>query len=253
MNWKLHLSSWATILRTIRRNLLKSKLEPECGFLQYLIQADSTCFDVGAAQGRYTLVMSQLARAGHVYSFEPGDYFFRILSVIKVFHRLKNVTLVKTAVGDKSGWGWLVIPLKKSRKPGFALAHLASDGDHGFIRQKVPVTSLDEFSQEKGINKVNFIKCDVEGSELLVFKGARKLLERCRPIILCELSAECLARTGSCPRDVFAFLDQLGYRAYILRKNLSPVNPNETYNFFFIDRFRIAPPFLEEAVALEKQ
>jgi hypothetical protein len=67
------------------------------------------------------------------------------------------------------------------------------------------------------LDHVDVVKIDVEGAELRVFHGARKTLERCRPYILSELYPEMLRRVSDAPVDAyFAFLDELGYRAFIV-------------------------------------
>ncbi|HOJ39097.1 MAG TPA: FkbM family methyltransferase [bacterium] len=235
MNWKQYLSCWGTVLRTIRRNYLGKRLEPECLALKHFVGAESICFDVGAAQGRYTLVLSQLATAGHVYSFEPGDYFFRVLRAIHTFYRLKNVTLVKAAAGKRSGKARLTIPLKKNRRLGYSLAHLKCNQQEEFLQQEVKVISLDDFCQERGLERVDFIKCDVEGAELLVFQGAQKIIEKSRPVILCELCQDYLTRFGATTEKVRQFFLGLGYLSYIWKDGLKAVtNLDGNGNFFFI-------------------
>ena len=46
---------------------------------------------------------------------------------------------------------------------------------------------LDDVIKEQKINKVDFIKADIEGGELNMLKGAEKLLDYFRPKILIEI------------------------------------------------------------------
>jgi Methyltransferase FkbM domain len=52
----------------------------------------------------------------------------------------------------------------------------------------VEAISVDEYVRKSGAP--NFIKCDVEGAEVEVFRGADKLLNERAPIILCEMHGE---------------------------------------------------------------
>ncbi len=236
MNWKEHLLCWCTVLRTIRRNYLGKRLEPECSVLKYFISEGSICFDVGAAQGRYTLAMARLAGSGHVYSFEPGDYFYHVLLAIRAFYRLKNVSLIKAACGEKSGSGYLTIPLKKNKRVGYSLAYLSSLAHNKqMFCQDVKVVALDDFCAEAGIEKIDFMKCDVEGAELCVFQGARRMIEKSKPVILCELCEDFLGRFNCSLKQVENFFTALGYRAYVLSETLIPVERlSRTGNFFFL-------------------
>ena len=54
------------------------------------------------------------------------------------------------------------------------------------IKVKGEIRRLDDYCSEKDILP-DFIKCDVEGAELLVFKGAEKILSEARPVVMTEL------------------------------------------------------------------
>ncbi len=56
------------------------------------------------------------------------------------------------------------------------------EGDSNSMRIQVPIVSLDEWCQDTGLNHIDFIKMDVEGSEEAVIKGAKKLIARSMPM-----------------------------------------------------------------------
>ena len=60
--------------------------------------------------------------------------------------------------------------------PGATLSPVDRNGLHH--RVQVRVVTLDEYVEKLGSPRVAFIKCDVEGHELAVFEGARRLLAR---------------------------------------------------------------------------
>jgi hypothetical protein len=77
--------------------------------------------------------------------------------------------------------------------------------------------TLDDFSSRHvGGKAVRFIKCDVEGFELFVVRGAAKLIQRDRPLFWCELWAEYTARYNYTPADEFEFVHSRGDRTFII-------------------------------------
>ena len=70
--------------------------------------------------------------------------------------------------------------------PDRGLGHVVSAPSHDTIQ--VDATSLDDFAWAG--REPDFIKCDVEGAEVEVFRGARRLLADKRPRILCEMHSD---------------------------------------------------------------
>ncbi len=78
-------------------------------------------------------------------------------------------------------------------------------------RVDVDIIRLDDWVHDHAINRVDFVKMDIEGGEFHALRGAQEMLSRFRPIIVAELNAVCLARDHRKPEDVFALLLGLGY------------------------------------------
>ena len=83
------------------------------------------------------------------------------------------------------------------------------DGEN-LISTKVKVFKLDQFVQEKGIEKIDLMKIDTESTEPDVLRGAISILEKSHPNIVCEV----LGRGSE--RDLQEILRPLGYRFYLL-------------------------------------
>ena len=237
------LSCFSATFKTIYYNIRKKKFEREAYVLNKFIHFGSVCFDIGAAYGKYTLTMSKLAgNTGHIYSFEPGNYSYKVLSNIVKFHRLENVTLVKKALSDKTGAANLAVPIKGSGKLGKGLAYLCSSFDSNVIFEKVEAVTLDEYCSGKNIPNIDFIKCDVEGAELLVFRGAKHCIEHYNPTILCEVNIEFLLnRFNSTPSQIYDFFNQRDYKAFFLKDNKFECVSSiiEKRNYFFIHNSKL--------------
>lgn len=52
------------------------------------------------------------------------------------------------------------------------------------VMDRIQTITLDQFCEDEGIEKVGFIKCDVEGCVITVFSGGEELLRFCHPTIL---------------------------------------------------------------------
>jgi FkbM family methyltransferase len=209
-------------IRTIARNRADKKLEPEVYVLHKFISPGAICLDIGAAYGRFALKISRLAgNSGRVYCFEPGNISYKVLSGIVSYYNLKNVITVKMAVTDKKGVSELNIPFKRNKRLGLSMAYLKTVPfyEHLGIRvERIASTTLDSYCSEMGIQRVDFIKCDVEGSELLVFRGARKLLQLYKPVVLCEINELALKeKHNSQPNQIYDFFSRMHYQAFKLR------------------------------------
>ena len=66
------------------------------------VQSDWVMFDVGANIGYYSILFSQLARAGQIYAFEPTATFSMLQENLE-YHGCRNVTASRVAVGRVSG------------------------------------------------------------------------------------------------------------------------------------------------------
>lgn len=236
------LGTLSTSFKTIYRNMLRQKLEPEVSILPKLIEPHHICFDIGAAYGRYTLSLARLAFQGRVYSFEPGSFSWEVLTTCIRFHRLKNVVKIKTALGNKKGRVWLSVPVKKNNRLGYSLAHVVSRGyeDSADKRlEEVECTTLDDFCTKEQIPRVDFIKCDVEGTEYFVFEGGQFTLRHHRPTVLCEVDGNLMRRFQCEPGQVENFFRKRNYQMFVFRENLQPVNTvQEQGNYFFIPQER---------------
>jgi FkbM family methyltransferase len=71
--------------------------------------------------------------------------------------------------------------------------------------------SLDDYLAGQGRPRVDFIKLDVDGFECEVFKGARQMLERDRPILIMELAPYVLLERGTSLEELIGYLAPHGY------------------------------------------
>ncbi len=142
-----------------------------------LLPRGGVFYDVGAQAGYHTVLAAKRAGAvGAVYAFEPlprnQSYLRRNLEL----NGIRNTTMVPAAVSDRDG------ELCFDPGPGFMAGHLSEDGD-GF---RVKAVSLDYWQQTEQARTPDLVKIDVEGAELSVLQGARRLITEHHPAILID-------------------------------------------------------------------
>lgn len=229
--------------------------EREIYFLKNIIFKGDCCIDIGAAQGEYTYILSKtVGSKGKVYSFEPVGRAFEKLEELITHYDLKNVSLFNYALGDKNGSAIMLIPLLNNVLHE-DVAHL--DNDMGSathcIEEKVMVKTLDNFVLEHNIEKIDFIKCDVEGAELQVLEGGKNTILDFMPIVLCEVEARNLKRFKKEMKDVFLFFSNLNYDSFYLSEDIlikyEKYNLNDNFrikegkyinNFFFVPNSKLS-------------
>lgn len=200
--------SW--ILLDVRggSDFVKGNREPKVQrVLDRWLGPDSIFYDVGANVGYFCLTASKLmGESGRIFAFEAEpDVASRLRETIKR-NRLTGATVVEKAVWRESG----AIGFDRGLgSPDRLVGHVASGPaceSAGLV--SVPTISLDDFVRNAPPPDV--IKCDVEGAELEVFRGAENLLATCRPKVICEVhSPENLQEL----RGIFR---QNGYRVELL-------------------------------------
>ncbi|MBT8443053.1 MAG: FkbM family methyltransferase [Gammaproteobacteria bacterium] len=175
---------------------------PSISFVRNANLAGRTVLDIGANHGIYSIYLSQAAgAAGRVIAFEPQQELKDHLELIRRDFRLDNLQVEN--VGLSSAPGELVM---RRPKAGAGSASFHIDPAVDWQEFPVPVTTLDEYVGQTGIESVSMIKCDVESHELDVFRGGEATLRRDLPALIFECNhAEATAG------EIFSFLFGLGY------------------------------------------
>ena len=164
--------------------------------------------DAGAHKGAYTYWMRRaVGERGRVLAFEPQPRLAAYLTSVSDSLRWSNVSVRDCALSDTAGSGTLRVPRLGSSQ-GAALFAL-SEGPAGQNEEAVTVRLSTLDTELAGAGRVAFLKVDVEGHELAVFRGAARILTEDAPIVLFECERRHLS--GHAMQDVFAYLLALGY------------------------------------------
>jgi len=149
------------------------------------VRPGDVALDVGANVGYYTALLDGLVKpGGQVHSFEPGEGTFTTLEQTKNLLQLDQSVLHQEAVGDSVG----PVDFWSSTSGSDAQqSTIKNDGvGQQTRRHQVEATTLDAFAaklKSKGMGSIAFLKCDIEGAEPAMLKGAQNLLNSENPPI----------------------------------------------------------------------
>lgn len=193
--------------------------------LSRTLRPGDVVLDVGANLGFYAFLAAPLiGNEGRVYAFEAQpdvvEYLRRSVEINEFGLRVHvKQTAVTDGVSDSVE---LVLPVDAANT---GVVSLYAHEWLGAARLRVPAASLDVWAASQGVERVDVVKIDVEGAELLVLRGMEKLLLRARPrLLVVELAPDRIAFPGiddsqplardpsaAHPEDVVGFLREHGY------------------------------------------
>jgi FkbM family methyltransferase len=204
----------------------------ELRFILNILERGMTFIDIGSNIGLFAMAAAKKIGLGKVYALEPGSWTFGVLKENIHLNGLTNVIPVRTALGDTTGQA--VLQVNAKYRDLFNTIGLPVHRECRVITQEtVPLTTLDNFIEDQEIAKVDVMKVDVEGAELLVFRGARNLLKRRdAPLILYE-SGDCTKGFDYHPVETMWLLDDYGYSLFVLdtkTDRLVPMKAEHGYN-----------------------
>jgi FkbM family methyltransferase len=218
----------------------------ETAFCEQLLAPGDVVFDVGANIGLYALLCSRLVGpTGAVHAFEPEPENHRRLVVNLALNACENVVANRLGVFSHSGTealnvyrpelgSWhtfgrpvLTDPLRDNA-PAEPEATL-----------EVSTVSLDDYASSHAVERVDLLKIDVEGAEVDVLEGARRLLDEGRiGVVLYEVSlaqTEGMGHTATAAGDLLA---THGYRTFSLPGLEESAGPAARYGNYVAARDR---------------
>lgn len=206
--------------------------EPELRYIKNNLAGheNEIALDVGAAEGYFSYNLSKNFK--YVHAFEPHPDHLKLL---KPF-RHKNIICHNIGLSNINENSKLKIPINKNDE----VKHEASlrqsiDNFEDFKIISVECKRLDDYFLEQNItDKIGFIKIDVEGFENEVIDGAKDIIKRDTPLILCEIE---LRHNNKC-HQLFDYLASIGYKSYTLEddENMVPFNISDIEHFQSADR-----------------
>ncbi|MEM1126187.1 MAG: FkbM family methyltransferase [Bacteroidota bacterium] len=193
-------------LTLVQAGLLREAY-PELFFVDRLVQPGDVCLDIGANLGYYTVQMGRrVGPTGQVWAVEPVPLFARVLQANVERYQLRQVQLVQKALGVEPG----VVQMATPHVNGVFRHGLTQVVDEATtssrpVAQRYHVEMVNPADYFDHLERLDFVKCDVEGYETVVLPALAPLLERHRPVLQIEINT---------PEHRHAILDLLAPLGY---------------------------------------
>jgi FkbM family methyltransferase len=228
--------------------------EPELELLPRAVRTGETALDVGANYGLYSYHLSRIGGV-RVYAFEPVPFTFQTLSVVARLLRFRGVELVSKGCSDRGGEITFTVPVQASGAVASGQAYMGGrdderEGREGQVRWAATrdvtaeVVALDEFLPR--VERLSLVKCDIEGAELLAFRGAARMIGEHLPTVICEINPWFLEGFGIALEELLGFFSERDYKLYHYRSEegrgrLREVAPEDVVedNYVFIHPSRL--------------
>lgn len=140
-----------------------------------IIKEDTVFVDVGAHIGYYSLLAAKIAKKSRVYSFEPMTINYELLEKNIALNNYKNVKCFKIALSDSEG----KVKLYCDKNLSVRNSIVSTEIIEGNALEDVETMPLDFL-----VENADIVKIDVEGGEVKVLKGMKKLIEINQDIIV---------------------------------------------------------------------
>ncbi len=175
-----------------------------------ILKQGMTCLDVGSNIGYYVCLESKIVgKDGKIIAIEPSPINFKYLQKNVNLQNTTNIELFNFACGNKEG----KIDFLVSNRSNWS--RVASDDlidappDAILETISIPIKKLDLFIHEQGINKLDFVRMDVEGYELNILEGMEETLRRFKPLLQIEVHLFILGIEPT--KNLLNFFKNLGY------------------------------------------
>lgn len=198
-----------------------------------------TILDVGANIGFYAIRFAKRFPTARVFAFEPLPTSHAFLQRNVAANGVgERVSCFNYGLSDTSGTvDFFISPAAGTNA---SLLNVAGAQD---ARRVVGLTlTMDQWTDNQNLAP-DFIKCDVEGAELLVFRGGRATLTQHQPIVFAELLRKWAKPFGYHPNDMLVYFAELGYQCLAVGeagvRRISVVNdetPETNYAFLHEER-----------------
>ena len=195
-------------------------MESELVGVAEVIPKGGVCIDIGAAAGFYTAEMARLVGdTGVVHSVEPLRFAHATASRLLGLRSGRNIVRHSLALGETGDELVMSVPLRRGvpvTGRSFVTRNASGLGSNDEFEEHLRVVvdgdTLDGFCVRLGIDRLDFVKIDVEGAELHVLRGGQATIATLKPVIMVEVEDRHLERFGVGSDQIADWFTSQGYR-----------------------------------------
>ena len=183
---KLYKERYFKNLKNISKDSYYNKnIEPELIWIKDFLNKDAVIFDIGANVGSFVYRLENKLSSNNIVAFEPNE---------KLYFRLKRIfpeiKIFPIALSDKNETAEFKIPVingKTFHSRGTLQTDYKESGEEKHTINKVKVMKMDDWITTQNINRIDFIKIDVEGNEMKTLFGAKQTITKFQPTLMVEM------------------------------------------------------------------
>lgn len=155
-------------------------------YLKNILSDVHTVFDVGSKEGADVVQFLRIFPQAHIWAFDCATP--AIQSLQERFGNEERVTIVDQAITDRYGAMSFHYCTRSGSNSIYPITNAYAQEVQGLNMVTVQSITLDDFTNEQGIEQIDLLKIDVEGADYLVLRGCERLFNENRiRAVFCEL------------------------------------------------------------------
>jgi FkbM family methyltransferase len=197
-------------------------------FLHDFLTKEMVLLDVGANIGEYSVFAAKRLTKGKVVAFEPVPALRQVLHENIEMNQFANVIVKPYGLSDAAG-SFPIYFVGENENEGQATFFPGEIQNQRSVNAELK--KLDDEWDQLSLNRLDFVKMDIEGSELRALLGARNVITRFRPFIMLEISEVTYRSAGYSLEDVSNYFKGINYRPFAIDKMGKLVSSSELPSF----------------------
>ncbi|MCW3168058.1 FkbM family methyltransferase [Chryseobacterium sp. 09-1422] len=168
-----------------KENFSGRNVEPELVWIKEYLNSNAVIFDIGANVGTFLYQFENKLKHQNIYAFEPNKKLN-----IRLKRLFPSMNISSVALSDENTTAEFKVPIIKGKmvasRGTLNTSYKEKDEENSYT-ETVEVVKLDEWAKSKNIQKIDFIKIDVEGNEMKTLFGGKETIQKFRPTLMVEM------------------------------------------------------------------
>lgn len=168
-----------------KENFSGRNVEPELVWIKEYLQYDAVILDIGANVGTFLYQFENKLKHQNIYAFEPNKKLN-----IRLKRLFPSMNIFSVALSDENTTAQFKVPIIKGKmvasRGTLNTSYKEKDEENSYT-ETVEVVKLDDWTKSKNIQKIDFIKIDVEGNEMKTLLGGKNTIQQFKPTLMVEM------------------------------------------------------------------